>query len=297
MAIEFSCTSEAPAGAPMVEILLVQHDQQQVKLTLRVLDTHHFADRIHVARDGREALEFLFCTGAYADRTPGNPRLVLLDLDIAYADNLDVIRRIKGDARTSDIPVTIIAASTEDRLAAMEALRTGDMQVPVVVMAGATLQEAAQAFELAGDSAGEVGLDVDRDGTCGVPHRADGTRAVAGASPGAPRPDPELESLARLARGMAHEFNNLFSVIVAYTEVLLRDLDLDGERVVDRLVGRHRHRERPLDTRRIMDRDTHPPGVFCGRFERGVSFCELPCDRHQKFTCTSHVYHPSTLDS
>jgi CheY-like chemotaxis protein len=209
MAIQFSCTSEAAMSPPVVEILLIQHDQEQVDLTLNVLDTHHFADRIHVVRDGPEALEFLFCTGAYADRAPGNPRLVLLDLDLAYRDNLEILRQIKRDARTSHIPVTIIAPSTDDRLAAMQVLRTYDMQVPVVVMAGATLQEAAQAFELA------------RDG-------ADG--AGPGAGPAALRPDPELESLARLARGIAHEFNNLFSVIVAYTELLLRDLDLDDPR-------------------------------------------------------------------
>jgi CheY-like chemotaxis protein len=221
---------------PAVEILLVQHDQHQVEVTLDVLRSHRLANRIHVARDGAEALEFLFCSGAYAGREPENPRLVLLDLELAYSDNLEVLRQIKRDARTSHIPVTVLAPCSEDRGAAMRVLRQYDLQVPVVVIDGSTRDEVAHALsDLGGaadleDTADRVSssVGVARDAT--TPCEVNENRVAPLVGLGELCQERELESLAQLARGIAHEFNNLFSVIVAYTELLLNDMDLDDPR-------------------------------------------------------------------
>jgi CheY-like chemotaxis protein len=74
------------------------------------------ANEIALARDGEEALDFIFCRGAYASRTFGNPpRLVLLDLKLSKIEGLDVLRAIKGDPRTKAIPVVIMTSSREER--------------------------------------------------------------------------------------------------------------------------------------------------------------------------------------
>jgi CheY-like chemotaxis protein len=215
---------------PSVEILLVQRDQAQVERTLDVLDTHHSADRVHVVRDGDEALEFLFCSGAYASRAPVNPRLVLVDLDVAYRDDLEVLRRINQDPRTSQIPVTILAPSASDRLAAMRVLQTYDMQVPVVVIGGMTLRKAADAFGLDGDGDDQVDSSVQSAGSVIGPSGAKEALTAPPVNLDTLCHEPEIESLARLARGIAHEFNNLFSVIVASTDLVLRDMDFDDPR-------------------------------------------------------------------
>jgi two-component system, response regulator len=229
MAIQFSFTSEAVMTEPSVEILLVQRDQAQVVRTLDVLDTHHSADRVHVVRDGDEALEFLFCSGAYASRAPVNPRLVLVDLDVAYRDDLEVLRRIKQDPRTSQIPVTILAPCASDRLAAMRVLQTYDMQVPVVVIGGMTLRTAADAFGLDGDD-DQLDSSVQSAGSVIGPSGAKEDLTAPSVNFDTLCHEPEIESLARLARGIAHEFNNLFSVIVASTDLVLRDMDFDDPR-------------------------------------------------------------------
>jgi len=98
----------------MVEILLVEDNQQDLDLALRALRKANLANRIHVARDGEEALQFVFCEGPYADRAFGNgPKVILLDLKLPKVDGLEVLQRIKGDARTKAIPVVILTSSKE----------------------------------------------------------------------------------------------------------------------------------------------------------------------------------------
>ena len=99
-----------------VEILLVEDNPDDVELTLHAFQKHHLANRVHVVRDGAEALEFLFRTGAYKDRrTEDSPQLVLLDVKLPKVDGLEVLRRMKADPRNRMIPVVMLTSSREDR--------------------------------------------------------------------------------------------------------------------------------------------------------------------------------------
>jgi two-component system response regulator len=100
----------------LVEILLVEDNPSDVQLTLHALERHKLTNRIHVVRDGVEALDFLFSTGQYADRAAErNPRVVLLDLKLPLIDGMEVLRRMKEDARTRTIPVVVLTSSREER--------------------------------------------------------------------------------------------------------------------------------------------------------------------------------------
>ncbi len=97
-----------------IELLLVEDTKADLDLTLRALRKANLANDIHVARDGAEAMEFIFCEGAYAAREIANvPRLILLDLKLPKVDGLDVLRRLKTDPRTQRIPVVVLTSSKE----------------------------------------------------------------------------------------------------------------------------------------------------------------------------------------
>ncbi len=100
-------------GQP-IEILLVEDNPNDVELTLRALRKGKLANNIEVARDGAEALDFIFCTGAYADRNPDNPKVVLLDLKLPKVNGLEVLRRIKSDACTRALPIVVLTSSREE---------------------------------------------------------------------------------------------------------------------------------------------------------------------------------------
>jgi two-component system, response regulator len=99
-----------------VEILLVEDNPNDVKLTLHALKRHRLTNRIHVVRDGAEALEFLFATGAYAHRQGADsPRVVMLDLKLPRVDGIEVLREIRRNPSTHTLPVVILTSSREER--------------------------------------------------------------------------------------------------------------------------------------------------------------------------------------
>jgi two-component system response regulator len=99
-----------------IEILLVEDNQDDVELTLHALRKENLANHIHVARDGEEALEFLFCNGIHAERAGERPlKLILLDLKLPKVDGMEVLKRLKGDPRTKTVPVVILTSSKEER--------------------------------------------------------------------------------------------------------------------------------------------------------------------------------------
>ena len=98
-----------------VEILLVEDNPNDVELTLHALRKHNLANRIHIVRDGEEALDFLFCRGAYKDRDPVIPKVVLLDLKLPKVDGIEVLRQLRADERTRVMPVVIMTSSRQER--------------------------------------------------------------------------------------------------------------------------------------------------------------------------------------
>jgi two-component system response regulator len=99
----------------IVEILLVEDNANDVELALRALRKNRLGNRIHVARDGEEALDFIFCRGAHRSRDITQfPKLILLDLKLPKVDGMEVLRQVKADTRTRIIPVTILTASKEE---------------------------------------------------------------------------------------------------------------------------------------------------------------------------------------
>ena len=98
------------------EILIVEDNPLDLEMTMRALRRANVANTLHVARDGAEALEFLFCEGAYAQRRLEDaPRLVLLDLKLPKVDGLEVLARLKADERTRMIPIVMLTSSKEQR--------------------------------------------------------------------------------------------------------------------------------------------------------------------------------------
>jgi CheY-like chemotaxis protein len=99
-----------------VDILLVEDNPSDVELTLRAMKKHNLDYNVHVAKDGAEALEYVFATGAYAGRDINSkPKVVLLDLKLPKVDGLEVLRRIKSDEQTKTTPVVVLTSSTEEK--------------------------------------------------------------------------------------------------------------------------------------------------------------------------------------
>ena len=97
------------------KILLVEDDPHDVELTLSALTENHLTNEIVVARDGAEALDYLYRRGSYQLREVGNPAVILLDLKLPKVDGLEVLRRMRSDERTKLLPVVILTSSREQQ--------------------------------------------------------------------------------------------------------------------------------------------------------------------------------------
>jgi len=99
-----------------VEILLVEDNPTDAELTLHALKKSKLANKIQLARDGEEALDFIFCRNSFANRRIDNgPRLILLDLKLPKVDGLQVLQAIKSDPRTQAIPIIVLTSSKEEQ--------------------------------------------------------------------------------------------------------------------------------------------------------------------------------------
>ena len=99
-----------------VEILLVEDNPSDAELALRALRKHNLANKIHLVKDGAEALEFIFGNGTYTGRNIGNkPKVIFLDLKLPKVDGLEVLHKVKSDERTKTIPIVVLTSSHEER--------------------------------------------------------------------------------------------------------------------------------------------------------------------------------------
>ena len=99
-----------------VEILLVEDSQDDLDMALRALRKAHLTNRIQTVRDGAEALDFIFCQGAFAGRTfERPPKVILLDIKMPKVDGIEVLRQLKSNDATRQIPVVIMTSSKEEQ--------------------------------------------------------------------------------------------------------------------------------------------------------------------------------------
>jgi len=98
-----------------IEILLVEDNPNDEELALRALKEYKLTNNIFVVRDGAEALDYIYCTGQYADRDCKNrPKVILLDLKLPKVNGLEVLRRVKADPKTKNLPVVMLTSSKEE---------------------------------------------------------------------------------------------------------------------------------------------------------------------------------------
>jgi len=99
-----------------VELLIVEDSEGDVELILRNLKKNKLANNVYVVRDGAEALDFIHATGQFGGRLgAGNPKVIFLDLKLPKVNGMEVLRQVKSDERTRQIPVVIMTSSGEDR--------------------------------------------------------------------------------------------------------------------------------------------------------------------------------------
>ncbi len=128
-------------------ILLVEDDPNDVDLTLMALTENELANEIVVARDGEEALDYLYRRGAYVSREEENPIVMLLDLKLPKVDGLEVLKRVKSDPDLRKIPVVMLTSSREER----DLVRSYDLGTNAYVVKPVSFQDFVEAVK-------EVGL-------------------------------------------------------------------------------------------------------------------------------------------
>jgi CheY-like chemotaxis protein len=100
---------------PLGRILIVEDDPNDVELTLMALTDYNLANEVAVARDGEQALDYLYCRGSFSGRSNGNPAVMLLDLKLPKIGGLEILRQIKSDERLKSIPVVVLTSSHEEK--------------------------------------------------------------------------------------------------------------------------------------------------------------------------------------
>ncbi len=101
--------------APLKRILLVEDNERDVELTLAALEEHNLANEVVVARDGAEALDYLYTRGQFAGHANGSPVVVLLDLKMPKVDGLEVLRQMRSDETLKRVPVVMVTSSREEQ--------------------------------------------------------------------------------------------------------------------------------------------------------------------------------------
>jgi len=96
-------------------ILLVEDDPKDVELTLTALEEYNLANEVIIARDGEEALEYLYSRGKFKTRSSGNPAVMLLDLKLPKVDGLEVLKQIKSEEKLRMMPVVVLTSSKEEK--------------------------------------------------------------------------------------------------------------------------------------------------------------------------------------
>ena len=96
-------------------ILLVEDDPKDVELTMTALEEYNLANEVVIARNGEEALDYLYCRESYKTRSSDNPAVMLLDLKLPKVDGLEVLKQIKSDEKLSMIPVVVLTSSREEK--------------------------------------------------------------------------------------------------------------------------------------------------------------------------------------
>jgi len=96
-------------------ILMVEDDQKDVELTLTALEEYNLANEVVVVGDGEEALDYLYCRGAFKMRTGDLPAVMLLDLKLPKVDGLEVLQKVKSDEKLKLIPVVVLTSSHEEK--------------------------------------------------------------------------------------------------------------------------------------------------------------------------------------
>jgi two-component system response regulator len=99
-----------------IEVLLVEDNQHDAEMTMRALRKGNFLNKLHWVKDGVEALDFIRCSDTYASRTPTERlKVVLLDLKMPRLSGIEVLRELKSDPRTHDIPIVVMSSSSQER--------------------------------------------------------------------------------------------------------------------------------------------------------------------------------------
>jgi len=96
-------------------ILMVEDDPKDVELSLTALEEYNLANEVVVARDGAEALDYLYCRGDFASRPAENPAVMLLDLKLPKVDGLEVLQQVKSDEKLKMIPIVVLTSSHEEK--------------------------------------------------------------------------------------------------------------------------------------------------------------------------------------